>query len=428
MKSEPKNELSWNEIFSDLDILNEILQKGNYVITSKHINKYRESRLMTKFDHEVNLPTIFKKNNLSILPVSRGSYVIAKFEAYQKVNYSKMEPIPMPKRADLESLDYNNIYSEASAINCAFLSGILFDLIGEDCELTVSGRMSSKSFDFNIKTKTVERFRKMEIKNSQCEIDAGFESKSKLIILEAKNEKCKDFLIRQIYYPYRLWKSKIKKQVIPVFMTFSNDVYTFFIYKFTDDSNYNSLKLIKQKSYTIESEPINIEDIKRILKTLTIEPEPEVPFPQADKFERVVDLLGLLMDKNLSKDDITSKYNFDERQTSYYTTAARYLGLIKKYKDKKNVLHFSLNESVRKKLLLPKKNKDLEFVKSILIHKPFNLTLKKYLENSQPPKIQDIVNVMKDSNLYQVDSDVTYRRRAQTVLKWTEWIIGLFDN
>lgn len=58
--------------------------------------------------------------------------------------------------------------------------------------------------------------------------------------------------------------------------------------------------------------------------------EPKLPFPQADSFERVINLCELLKQKGfISKNDITQNYDFDYRQTNYYSSAARYLGLIK---------------------------------------------------------------------------------------------------
>lgn len=48
---------------------------------------------MTKFDHRINLPKLFSDNNLSILPVTRGSYIISKFEAYEEFDQMNDEVI-----------------------------------------------------------------------------------------------------------------------------------------------------------------------------------------------------------------------------------------------------------------------------------------------------------------------------------------------
>jgi hypothetical protein len=65
------NDEAWEAIFKKYNILKKIEKNGVFLIKSSVINKFRESRLMTKFDHIDDLPEIFKDNNLSILPTSR---------------------------------------------------------------------------------------------------------------------------------------------------------------------------------------------------------------------------------------------------------------------------------------------------------------------------------------------------------------------
>ena len=48
--------------FEKHGILEKIEKHGVFEITSSQINKFREARLMTKFDHRKNLPEIFKKH------------------------------------------------------------------------------------------------------------------------------------------------------------------------------------------------------------------------------------------------------------------------------------------------------------------------------------------------------------------------------
>ena len=85
------------------------------------------------------------------------------------------------------------------------------------------------------------------MRNAQIEIDGGYEGQTKLALIEAKNTKCEDFLIRQMYYPYRAWADRISKTVVPIFMTFSNDVFSFFVYEFQEQGAYNSLVLLQQR-------------------------------------------------------------------------------------------------------------------------------------------------------------------------------------
>ena len=76
-----KNDAAWEKLFDKYNILTEIARNGQFVISAKQIGEFREARLMTKFDHKINLPKIFQLNNLSILPITRGDYIISSFSA-----------------------------------------------------------------------------------------------------------------------------------------------------------------------------------------------------------------------------------------------------------------------------------------------------------------------------------------------------------
>src|SRR4028119_335251 len=416
------NDRAWETLFETHKILEEVARNGCFEIESAQINKQRESRLMAKFDHSVNLPDIFRENHLSILPISRSKYVIGKFDTHLKVKYdSEIEVIHFDLPPGIESIDYTNLYSESSALHCAFNIGIIDDLFGEKTAYTVSGRMSTESFDFNIINSLANKAYSIKVKNYQCEIDAGFESNNYFVLREAKNYAIDDFLIRQLYYPYRLWSKKMAKKVIPVLMTYSNDIFSFFIYEFSNDEDYNSLKLREQKNYTIAPEEIQRSDVDLVLNNIKVIAEPDVPFPQADKFERVVDLLSLLFEKDLTKDDITEKYQFDRRQTDYYTNAGLYIGLIENYKDSlTKKVTFRLTSEGRSILQKRPKLKYLEFINKILERQVFYLVFQLALKlGGIPPK--DAICKIISENRPDI-KDTTIKRRYFTVQGWISWI------
>lgn len=247
---------SWEKLFEKYDILTKIDKDGFFDITATQINEFREARLMTKLDNRESLPKLFKDNKLSILPITRGSYIIGKFDAYQDVKYNNVEVKKFLLPSHIKGIEPSNIYSEAIALNSTFSSGVISDILGEECLPTISGRMSTSSFDFDIKMECGNKFI-IKVVNSQCEIDGGYESKHKIALVEAKNAQANNFLIRQLYYPFRLWKNKVpNKEIIPILMTYSNDLYSFFIYKFTKESEYNSLELVEQRNYRIDTKEI----------------------------------------------------------------------------------------------------------------------------------------------------------------------------
>ena len=170
LNNKSNNDIAWEKIFEKYNLLEKISLDGKVFIKSKEINEIRESRLMTKFDHKSQLPSLFKENNLSILPISRGEYIIGNFQIFHNFEKTDLHLIRHKFSTTLESIDYKNIINESIAINSIFISKILHDFTEEkDLYPTVNGRMSSSSFDFNIKSST--GYNTISVKNSQIEID-----------------------------------------------------------------------------------------------------------------------------------------------------------------------------------------------------------------------------------------------------------------
>lgn len=421
-----KNDIAWEKLFEKYKILEKLANNERVLISSTEINQFREARLMTKFDHRSQLPKLFIEHKLSILPTSRGTYEIGMFETFCDFNKEEVEVTSIEFPTFLESIDHKDITSEAIAINCAFVSKILHDFTGEENLLpTVSGRMSSSLFDFTINSQ--QNTVNINVENSQIEIDGGFEGDTSLILIEAKNYISDDFLIRQLYYPYRLWSNKITKRVRPIFLTYSNGIFHLREYEFTSPELYNSIQLLHHKKYVVQEGSINIENIQNILETIQVVEEPKLPFPQADSFERIINLCELLKQREfICKDDITQNYDFDRRQTDYYSNAAKYLGLIE-VRSENQQIGCSLSENGIRIFNLPIIERQLEFVKLILSHSVFKNTLKLYFEKGDVPTKDEIVEIMKNAQLYNINSVHTYKRRASTIISWINWILGLIE-
>lgn len=420
-----KNDRAWNNLFDKYNIMEHVEHRGFFEIKSVQINEFREARLMTKFDHSINLPKLFSDNNLAILPVTRGSYIISKFEAYKKFEQLDNEVIRASFPEYIESIDYENITSEAMAINCAYISNIIADFLDDEELLpTVSGRMSSDCFSFNIKNISSNSNVTVNVRNSQMEIDGGFEGIRQLALIEAKNFISDDFLIRQLYYPYRLWSNTISKSITPVFLVYTNGIFNLYKYKFQDPGNYNSLILVKQKNYSIEAIDITLDEIVEVLNCIQYDDEPEIAFPQADSFKRIINLCELLSQGDMTRDEITLNYAFDPRQTNYYTDAGRYLGLVEKYRENGQIF-FSLTNDGKRIIRSKYKTRQLKFVETILKHKVFAESLRLYLQQTEMPARNEIVNIMRQCKLYQVEAKSTFYRRASTIASWINWILDL---
>ena len=421
--SDSKNNKAWFQLFQKYKILEKTLKEGYFEITATQINEFREARLMTKFDHKSQLPRLFSENKLSILPTSRGGYVIGTFETFCDFNKNEIPCCKVEFPHTLESLDFRNITSEATAINCTYVSNILSDFTEDENLLpTVSGRMSSSTFDFNIDT-SKGKFR-VNVGNSQVEVDGGYEGDRSLNLIEAKNYISDDFLIRQLFYPFRLWSNKVNKQVRSIFLTYTNGIFHLREYYFKDSNHYNSIILLKEKRYSIQEGIINIELIQKILDSTKTVKEPEIPFPQADSFERVINLCELLKERGfLTRDEITQNYDFAGRQANYYSDAGRYLGLI----DRNNGISIlsNLGEKIFNKPIFERK---LDFIKLILSHAPFKKTLQSYFENGEIPTKEEIIEIMRSCKLHNVVTNSTFSRRASTIKSWINWIIDQIEE
>ncbi len=437
-----KNDKAWESLFEKYNIQEEINTKGFFIISSTQINEFREARLMTKFDNQKTLPELFKDNNIAILPISSNNYILANFKLYENIPEinTPIEFKDFPPY--IESIDYNKINSEAIALNSAYISKIIQDFLDENEENaeiypTVDGKMSSGKFDFYVNSNNEHAPYLISVDRSGIEIDAGYESEHSLALIEAKNVIANDFLIRQLYYPFRLWKDKVSKKVRPIFMQYLNGVFSLYEYEFKDPDNYNSLELIKSKKYSIVSQEemtISLQDIENILDTVECVNEPDVTFPQADSFDRIISLLEMLNNDTLkTKEEITDEFKFDPRQTDYYFNAGKYLGFLTEDKiaveeNGKIIDKPAIRLSDRGKNLfnVKYKKRQLEYVKAILEHQVFNQVLKDCIETFDMPCKAQIVIYMKEY-LKRKYADQTYSRRASTISGWINWILKLYE-
>ena len=413
----------WEEIFEKYNILEKIQENGMFKITADQIREFKEPRLMAKFDYFKQLPAIFKDNGLGILPIKNGEYVIGKFNLFEKISGTGYENVEIKKVQlpdFIETIDPDNIYSESNALNVALLSGMLSDAFEEELFETVQGKMRTNEFKFEINSFDNES-NLINVNGAAIEIDGGYEGKSKLVLIEAKNNLPDDFIIRQLYYPYRFWKDKVAKIVIPAFLAYENGIYNIFIYNFCDDNNYNSLELNSIKRYMLSSE--TVEDIKKSIfdsvELVEELPQEKVPFPQADSFTKVLGTMEYINSGLNTANLVAEAFEFDPRQGKYYIDALRYLDIVQS----SNVWgEYELTDFGKHLFELDVKNRNRLIIEKILSHKPFYDVYKDYLERENIC----VRSVIKDTLLVVIPqlSEETANRRASTVRGWIEWIIG----
>lgn len=437
-KKKRKIDITWTKLNDKHHILDAIKDKGYFIISAKQIGEFQEARLAVKFDYSDARPELFVKNNLSILPITRGDYYISHINAYHNFesDTSKITYLTPPEH--IKSLDVTSINSESKALNMAYISGILADFLEDENLLpTVSGRMSSESFAFyaNVVGEVVtDEDSTVTVENSQIEIDAAYEGVKSLALMEAKRDLTENFLIRQLYYPFRTWHQKMDgKPVRPVFLIYSNSIFYLYEYRFNDLQHYNSLELVKHKRYCLEDTHISVEDVQKVLRKIRFNQEPNIQFPQANSFERVINICELLYINDVEKNFITEEYSFDARQSSYYLDAARYLGFVEKSLDLDGHDYYTLTNLGKSLFSMSYKQRQLKLIETILSYKSFYLTYEAYHNNNQMPSKAEIVSYIHQAGVVDPKtglpySDSTNKRRASTVSAWVRWIINTINN
>lgn len=434
MKQETDFNKCWREVFERYNILSRVRNDGYCDITAEEIKKIKEPRLLTKIDHLHNSPIVFEENKLSILPINRGTYRIGNMDIYQKF-LGKEElfdnsNVKVVKKTDIiETIDFNNITSEAVAINSLYVGGILKDFLSED-ELypTISGRMGSGRFDFTVNNNCQKVPYEISVVNAQIEIDGGFEGRNSFCIIEAKNNIYDDFLVRQLYYPYRTFFDRIYKKIRPTFLMYNNGIYHLFEYRFDDISNYNSISLVQYQKYKyIEDFTISLDRLMDLEKSSQVESEPEnVPFPQADTFERVVSICDRLKEEKVAttKDTLTSFLGLTTRQTDYYLNAAQYLDLCTY--DGYQIKLTEIGKDIENDPVLNSRN--LKYANQILKHGIFKDCFNLYLKQNGNVSKYDFEKIMRNHKECHKLGESLYGRRSSTVLHWIKWIFDLQDD
>lgn len=419
---------AWKVLIDKYNILEEVQKNGCYHIKASQIKQFKEPRLMAKWDSTDALPKVLRDNKINILPDSRSSYVIGDFLLYQKIpeleeNVTQMDHVELP---DYESIDVNNISSEANAINVLLLTGILDDFLNtNDNVATFNGRMGTGEFEFVVDT-TRNIKRKISVNNAQCEIDGGFENDDSVVIMEAKNVVHEDFHVRQLYYPYRLWKNKVNKPIRLVFSVYSNMIYRLFEYRFNVLEDYSSIELVRTKNYSLQDTTITLDDLFQVRKDTLVKTDDnmdnsDVPFIQANSMERIISLLENMYENPMTGQQIAELMDFEPRQSDYYYNAGKYLGLFEKVnEDKQRVV--ALTSLGNKVFKLNYKKRQLKLVELILEHQIFSDLFDGMIKTGDMPNKKDIEDEMRALHVCDEGQIV---RRASSVYGWIKWIFNL---
>ncbi len=398
------NNKSWVNIFDRYKILNQIKSNGYADITANEIKAVngKEARLMTKVDFRETLPTIMRDEGLSILAIENGLYRIAKNDPFIDINEkitTKIIDIPAP--SDFISIDPFNIKSESGALDIAYISQMCEKTFNEETFLSIRGRLRG-ALNFNIGSISYN------VDGVQIEVDGGYEGKTNIHLIEAKIGYRNNINIRQLLYPQLYWEKQIKskKEIKSYIFYLHNDIFRFIPYVYDGVMGYADHSEEKAFRFIDISSKFSIWNVE-INEGYT---DIRVPFPQADKFEKIQDMLFIISQNEnecISKLELSLEFDIVSRQIDYYFNVLKWLKVCKEENE-----CLILTEKGRTIVELPFKKRVEELAKIV-----FSNPIPNYVLHGKSVP-QDLFSK------YNMNSGSTQRRRLQTVKAW----IGYFHN
>lgn len=251
-----KNSESWQAIFDKYNLNNHDFNNCPYKITAeqikeatKHFKKtsQKEVRILCKQDTREDRPKVFIDKELFLLPILNGTYIILKGDGFIDIPDICMETEIYDSKLDFELKSSLIGNSEMQHLDFAYASSLIRTFLNDQSlVLTIRGRKYCPEFKFNFKN-----YSDIIAGSVQTEVDAGFEGKEQIVLVEAKNSKTKNTIIRQLYYPYRQWKENTGKFVRTLFFEKRLDEYLIWEFDFSDEYDYGSIYLKQSKKYKI---------------------------------------------------------------------------------------------------------------------------------------------------------------------------------
>ena len=249
------NSNSWKAIFEKYKIHKHPFITSPFIITAEQIKQAtshfkktneKEVRILCKQDTREDRPDVFIENGVFLLPIKNGTYAIVKGEGYIDIPEIRETAKVYSSKLDF-TLDTSLVgNSEMQHLDFAYASSLIRTFLNDDSlVLTIRGRKFTPKFDFYVGEQ------KLTAESVQTEVDAGYEGKNLVALIEAKNSQTKNTIIRQLYYPFRQWSHHTSKNVRTLFFEKRDNFYSLWDFEFNDENDYNSIKLLNSQRYEI---------------------------------------------------------------------------------------------------------------------------------------------------------------------------------
>jgi len=249
------NDKSWEAIFDRYKIHKHDFKNEPFQISAEQIKQAtshfkktneKEVRILCKQDSREDRPKVFIENGVFLLPIKNGQYAIVKGEGY--IDIPKISATSKIYTSKLDfKLDTSLIgNSEMQHLDFAYASSLVRTFLDDETlVLTIRGRKYTPEFSFRVGNQT------LKVVSVQTEVDAGYEGKEQVALIEAKNSQTNNTIIRQLFYPFRQWSHHTQKNIKTLFFEKRNQFYSLWQFEFSDINNYNSISLANCCQYEI---------------------------------------------------------------------------------------------------------------------------------------------------------------------------------
>lgn len=405
-----KNDDLWAELAQRIPI---DFSRPLTVLTDRQIKAVlggrRDLRLLVSMDTYDKLADVLRLHDSFVLPKSRSEWAVVRGKGYQSLD-DPGEPERFPSRLPIRLTTTAYGHGESSFLFHAFNSGLLDHFAGERLFPTIAGKGSTPAFHFRIDAHV-----ELDVEGAGMEIDQGFESQESVQLFEAKVGWKNTFLIRQLYYPFRshqeLQRAADSKRVRPFFFVAepNEGTYSLWEYEWSDESDYEAIRLVKTKRFKIEEGPARTDLL------VSIPPDPSVPEFQANDLNKVTALPFLVRQGVNTARRWAEYYGFALRQGNYYESAAEALGLVESEEGT-----FVLTNMGRRFVTLPPQERDTLVAERLLkiptINRVFALARDRGAEGVGD---SDIARVIGETRRL---SGATPPRRASSIRAYFCWL------
>lgn len=251
--------VSWDKIFEETGMSSHDFASSPFVLSADEIKDVcrgftrtvdKEVRILCKQDSRSDRPNVFSQNGLFLLPKHNGKYYVLKGEGYVDIPEITSPILEYHRKLDFDLKSSRVGDSEMQHVDFAYANSLIRTFMNDpSLVLTIRGRKYTPSFSFRVGQCD------LEVESVQTEVDAGYEGRDSIVLIEAKNSNTKNTIIRQLYYPFRQWHETTGKKVFTLFfekrVVAGENIYCIWQYTFDDVEDYNSIRLVRSARYRI---------------------------------------------------------------------------------------------------------------------------------------------------------------------------------